>query len=48
MIENSHKTKCLPVCSLRDQVLVRQKDIFQVSELLAGKRFFFKYAPQLN
>ena len=42
MIENSYETKCLPVCSLCDQVLVRRKDIFYVAELLTGKPFSLK------
>ena len=42
MIENLYETKCFPVCSLCDQVLVRRKDIFYVAELLTGKPFFLK------
>ena len=42
MIENSYKTKLWSLCSLCDYVLAILKDLFQVAELLAGKRFFLK------
>ena len=45
MIENLYESKLWSVCSLCDYVLASLKDLYQVTELLAGKRFFLKNMP---